>query len=365
MSDGATSASRPRSRPRSGDVLRGCTSTGRAIPEWFPGVRAIEEQSGTARPGAARRTGCASTGWSPGRCAGGGASIRRALHEPHLELRPLGSAGKATMRFFEERRRARGSTSTPRYSLPARPARGALADRLPPVRGRAERDMRREIDSFKELASSTRQRWAPEAVEKAVSWRLRPATFEELMLDFLAYMELERGVVPEHASVLPLRPAPVRRLPRRARDRAAEDAGPRDVSRLPHRPRGRRRRRAASRPRRSSARRPSLRSFYRHLRREGVRESDPTAGLSTPRKSQKLPHVLGRAEVQRLLEQPKGTDPIALRDRALLELMYACGLRASEAIALEPGDVDLRGRRRCARAARARRSGSCRSAARP
>ena len=51
--------------------------------------------------------------------------------------------------------------------------------------------------------------------------------------------------------------------------------------------------------------------------------------------------MLGRAEVQRLLEQPKGTDPIALRDRALLELMYACGLRASEAIDLELADVDL------------------------
>jgi len=51
--------------------------------------------------------------------------------------------------------------------------------------------------------------------------------------------------------------------------------------------------------------------------------------------------VLGRAEVQRLLEQPKGTDAVALRDRALLELMYACGLRATEAIELEVSDVDL------------------------
>ena len=47
------------------------------------------------------------------------------------------------------------------------------------------------------------------------------------------------------------------------------------------------------------------------------------------------------AEVQRLLAQPKGTEPMALRDRALLELMYACGLRASEAISLEVGDLDL------------------------
>ena len=87
----------------------------------------------------------------------------------------------------------------------------------------------------------------------------------------------------------------------------------------------------------------TLRSFYRHLRREGVRESDPTATLSTPRSSQKLPNVLKRAEIQRLLEQPKGTDPMSLRDRALLELMYACGLRASEAIEIETSQLDLDG----------------------
>ena len=84
-----------------------------------------------------------------------------------------------------------------------------------------------------------------------------------------------------------------------------------------------------------------LRSFYRHLRREGVRESDPTASISGPRRGRKLPKVLNRAEVARLLEQPSGTGATALRDRALLELMYACGLRASEAIGLEIGDVDL------------------------
>ena len=85
-----------------------------------------------------------------------------------------------------------------------------------------------------------------------------------------------------------------------------------------------------------------LRSFYRHLRRENVIEHDPTAELRAPRKSQKLPQVLTRGEVAQLLAAPKGTDAAALRDRALLELMYACGLRASEAIDLEVGDVDLR-----------------------
>jgi integrase/recombinase XerD len=84
-----------------------------------------------------------------------------------------------------------------------------------------------------------------------------------------------------------------------------------------------------------------LRSFYRHLRREGLRDSDPTASLSAPRRSRKLPQVLTRGEVERLLSQPRGGDPQALRDRALLELMYASGLRASEAIGLDVTDIDL------------------------
>jgi integrase/recombinase XerD len=84
-----------------------------------------------------------------------------------------------------------------------------------------------------------------------------------------------------------------------------------------------------------------LRSFYRHLRREGVVTGDPTADLRAPRKSQRLPMVLTRAEIAALLATPRGSDPSALRDRALLEVMYACGLRASEAVDLRVGDVDL------------------------
>jgi integrase/recombinase XerD len=85
----------------------------------------------------------------------------------------------------------------------------------------------------------------------------------------------------------------------------------------------------------------TLRSFYRHLRRENAIDHDPTADLRGPRKSQRLPRVLTREEVARLLSEPKGTEPGALRDRALLEVMYACGLRASEAIGLQVDDVDL------------------------
>src|SRR2546428_1924049 len=166
------------------------------------------------------------------------------------------------------------------------------------------------------------------------------ATFEGLVLDFLAYLELERGL-----SQNPLQSYRSDLLQFGAflaeHGAAAESAGPQEVSDfLTGLANGDGDAPAATATIRRKA--ASLRSFYRHLRREGVRESDPTASLSSPRRSQKLPNVLGRAEMQRLLEQPKGTDPIALRDRALLELMYACGLRASEAIELEPAALDLR-----------------------
>ncbi len=84
-----------------------------------------------------------------------------------------------------------------------------------------------------------------------------------------------------------------------------------------------------------------LRSFYRHLRREQIIDHDPTAELRPPRSRGRLPKVLTRDEVNRLLAQPTGTSPAARRDRALLETMYACGLRASEAITLELSELDL------------------------
>ncbi|HZE05200.1 MAG TPA: site-specific tyrosine recombinase, partial [Solirubrobacteraceae bacterium] len=84
-----------------------------------------------------------------------------------------------------------------------------------------------------------------------------------------------------------------------------------------------------------------LRSFYRHLRREQIVDHDPTAELRPPRARGRLPKVLTRDEVNRLLAQPTGRSPGALRDRALLETMYACGLRATEAITLELPELDL------------------------
>jgi integrase/recombinase XerD len=164
--------------------------------------------------------------------------------------------------------------------------------------------------------------------------------FEHLVLDFLAYLEFERGL---SRNTLEAYRGDLLQLGRFLAERrlSALDATSADVSDFltqlgtgdaDHRPAS-----PATIHRKSAC----LRSFYRHLRREGLRESDPTASLSAPRRSRKLPQVLTRGEVEDLLSQPSGTDPPALRDRALLELMYASGLRASEAIGLELGDVDL------------------------
>jgi integrase/recombinase XerD len=163
--------------------------------------------------------------------------------------------------------------------------------------------------------------------------------FEELVLDFLAHLELERGM---SRNTLQSYRSDLLQFGAFLSERGcgAEDAGPADVADfLTNLATGNGRPPASTATIQRKA--ASLRSFYRHMRREGLRDSDPTATLSPPRKSRKLPRVLGRAEVQRLLEQPKGTDPIAMRDRAMLELMYACGLRASETIDLEMGNIDL------------------------
>ena len=92
----------------------------------------------------------------------------------------------------------------------------------------------------------------------------------------------------------------------------------------------------------SAARRLSaLRGFYKFRLREGYAKRDPTANLVSPRHAQRLPRALSGQEVDKLLAAPRGDDPHALRDRAMLELMYASGLRVSELISLAAGDVDL------------------------
>jgi len=84
----------------------------------------------------------------------------------------------------------------------------------------------------------------------------------------------------------------------------------------------------------------SLRSFLRWAHRTGSLSRDPSRGLRSPRQDRRLPRFLREEEVQALLEAPDNS-PTGLRDRALLELLYASGLRGGEARALRVDDLDL------------------------
>jgi integrase/recombinase XerC len=86
-----------------------------------------------------------------------------------------------------------------------------------------------------------------------------------------------------------------------------------------------------------------LRTFLRYLRREGLLDEDPAALAVSPRREQTLPAHLSEDEMSRLLEMPSGADPLGRRDRAILELFYASGLRLSELVGIDVEDVDLRG----------------------
>jgi integrase/recombinase XerC len=85
----------------------------------------------------------------------------------------------------------------------------------------------------------------------------------------------------------------------------------------------------------------ALRSGFRLLARRGLVADDPAAGLGVPRGPKRLPVVLKPRQVDRLLAGPDPVDPIGLRDRAILELLYATGIRVGELCGLRLGDVDL------------------------
>jgi integrase/recombinase XerD len=99
----------------------------------------------------------------------------------------------------------------------------------------------------------------------------------------------------------------------------------------------------ASSSRSSSARRlSSLRGFYRFLYGEGLVGSDPCANVRAPRGGRTLPGTLTEAEVEALLAAPSDHTPVGVRDRAMLELMYATGIRVSELVGLKVGQVNHR-----------------------
>jgi integrase/recombinase XerD len=164
-----------------------------------------------------------------------------------------------------------------------------------------------------------------------------PQTFEQLVLDFLTDLEHERGFA--RNTVDAYRGDLVQFgafLADRGRDALAVEPAELDAfvdelanSTTPLAPATLQRKIAC------------MRSFYRHLRDRGIIERNPASELSSARLAKRRPQPLSRQDIQRLLAQPRGTSPAALRYRALLELLYACGMRVSEAIALQPNDLDL------------------------
>jgi len=166
------------------------------------------------------------------------------------------------------------------------------------------------------------------------------APFEALVLDFLAYLEFERGLsrntLDAYRTDLLQYGAFLAKRHRGATEADRADVADflADLATGNGQP--------ACSPATVNRKTACLRSFYRHLRREELVNEDPTASLSPPAKSRKLPRVLTYGEVKRLIESVSGGDPIQLRDRALLEVMYGCGLRASEVVGLDVNDIDLR-----------------------
>jgi integrase/recombinase XerD len=85
----------------------------------------------------------------------------------------------------------------------------------------------------------------------------------------------------------------------------------------------------------------AIKTFFRFLVSEGIIKSSPARLLETPRLSRRLPDVLSKAEVERLLSQPDPSQPAGQRDRAMLELLYATGLRVSELVGLKTSNINL------------------------
>lgn len=85
----------------------------------------------------------------------------------------------------------------------------------------------------------------------------------------------------------------------------------------------------------------SLKAFYHYLVKEGLVDTDAAEGLHAPKIEKKLPEILSMDEVVKLLEQPSGESSKEIRDKAMLELLYATGIRVTELISLEVSDVNL------------------------
>jgi len=87
----------------------------------------------------------------------------------------------------------------------------------------------------------------------------------------------------------------------------------------------------------------TLRSFYKFLARQGEVERNPVQVIRTPRQEKRLPKFLSPTDVERLLSAPQGDDPLTLRDRAILEILYSTGMRVGELVGMDLEDIDTVG----------------------
>jgi integrase/recombinase XerC len=85
----------------------------------------------------------------------------------------------------------------------------------------------------------------------------------------------------------------------------------------------------------------TIRSFYRYLRNEGILDIEPMLGVRGPRRERRLPHFLTQRQIDMLIGAADGEKANELRDRAILELLYAAGLRVSEVVGIDMRDVDF------------------------
>lgn len=96
-----------------------------------------------------------------------------------------------------------------------------------------------------------------------------------------------------------------------------------------------------AKPRTTARMLSSMRRFYRYLIREGQLREDPSVRIDTPRIGRPLPDSLSESEVEALLDAPDESDTLGIRDRAMLELLYACGLRVSELVGMTTDQASL------------------------
>ena len=123
---------------------------------------------------------------------------------------------------------------------------------------------------------------------------------------------------------------------------AEESVGPLEVDRQAFRRYLARLREAGTAPASVGRKVSTIHTFYRFLARQGVLERDPLLGVSSPKRERRLPEVLAKDQLTAIIEAADSDAPQGLRDRAILELMYAAGLRLAEVVGLDAVGIDLR-----------------------